>query len=86
MIKTTYGIYRKKKGGSIYLAKVESYREDGKVKQSVLKYVGKEENWVAVQKIGINKIEVQNVKQYTGVSLLHQLALEPKLYYLVGKP
>ncbi len=50
------------------------------------KYVGKEENGVAVQKIGINKIEVQNVKQYTDVSLLHQLALEPKLYYLVGKP
>jgi len=52
----------------------------------VLKYVGKEENGVAVQKIGINKIEVQNVKQYAGVSLLHQFALELKLYYLVGKP
>ena len=39
-------IRRIKKGGATYLAKVESYREDGKVKQRVLEYVGKEENGV----------------------------------------
>lgn len=49
-----------KKGNAIYLAKVESYRQDGKVKQRVLEYVGKEENGVPVQKIDINKIEVDN--------------------------
>ena len=74
-----------KKGDSVYLAKVESYREDGKVKQRVLEYVGKEENGVAVQKVDINKIEVQNVKQYADVAVLHQLALELKLNYLLGK-
>lgn len=74
-----------KKGGSVYLAKVESYREDGKVKQRVLEYVGKEENGVAIQKVDINKIEVQNVKQYADVAVLHQLTLELGLNYLLGK-
>ena len=78
-------IRRIKKGDSIYLAKVESYREDGKVKQRVLEYVGKEENGVAVQKVDINKIGVENVKQYADVSVLHQLALELNLNFLLGK-
>ena len=74
-----------KKGDAIYLAKVESYREDGKVKQRVLEYVGKLENGIAVQKIDINKIEVTNVQQYADVSILYQLAVELKLNYLLGK-
>jgi len=74
-----------KKGDAIYLAKVESYREDGKVKQRVLEYVGKEENGIPVQKIDINKIEVDNVQHYADVSILYQLAVELKLNYLLGK-
>ena len=74
-----------KKGDAIYLAKVESYREDGRVKQRVLEYVGKLENGIPVQKIDINKIEVTNVQQYADVSILYQLALELKLNYLLGK-
>ena len=35
-----------KRGDAIYLAKVESHREDGKVKQRVIEYIGKEENRV----------------------------------------
>jgi transposase len=78
-------IRRIKKGDAIYLAKVESYREDGKVKQRVLEYVGKEENGVAVQKVDINKIEVDNVQHYADINILYQLALELKLNYLLGK-
>ena len=74
-----------KKGNAIYLAKVESYREGGKVKQRVLEYVGKEENGVPIQKIDINKINIENVKQYADVTVLHQLALELNLNYLLGK-
>jgi transposase len=74
-----------KKGDAIYLAKVESYRQDGKVKQRVLEYVGKEEDGVPIQKVDINKIEVENVKQYADISVLYQLALELKLNYLLGK-
>jgi transposase len=74
-----------KKGDAVYLAKVESYREDGKVKQRVLEYIGKEEDGVAVQKVDINKIEVDNVQHYADISILYQLALELKLNYLLGK-
>jgi len=74
-----------KKGDAIYLAKVESYRQDGKVKQRVLEYVGKEEDGVPIQKVDINKIEVENVQQYADISILYQLALELKLNYLLGK-
>lgn len=74
-----------KKGNSIYLAKVESYRENGKVKQRVLEYVGKEENGIPVQKVDINSIEVANVEQYADVSILYQLVVELKLNYLLGK-
>jgi hypothetical protein len=35
-------IRRIKKKSGIYLAKVESYRKEGKVKQRVIKYLGKE--------------------------------------------
>lgn len=74
-----------KKGNSIYLAKVESYREDGKVKQRVLEYVGTEENGIAIQKVDINKIDVENVKHYADVSVLHQICLSLNLHYLLGK-
>ena len=74
-----------KKGDSVYLAKVESYREDGKVKQRVIEYVGKEENGKVIQKVDINKLEVENVKHYADISVLYQLALELKLNYLLGK-
>src|SRR3984893_13880418 len=74
-----------KKGNAIYLAKVESYREDGKIKQRVLEYVGKQDNGIAVQKIDINKIEVTNVQHYADVTILYQLAVELKLNYLLGK-
>lgn len=78
-------IWKIRKGNAIYLAKVESYREDGKVKQRVLEYVCKEENGVPIQKIDINKINIENVKQYADVTALHQSALELNLNYLLGK-
>lgn len=74
-----------KKGDAIYLAKVESYRENGKVKQRVLEYIGKQEDGVAVQKIDMNKLEVTNVQHYADISILYQLAKELKLNYLLGK-
>src|ERR1043165_7154629 len=74
-----------KKGDAIYLAKVESYREDGKVKQRVLEYVGKEENGQPVHKLDVNRLEVENVQCYADIKILYQLAIELKLNYLLGK-
>lgn len=74
-----------KKGDAVYLAKVESYREDGKVKQRVIEYVGKEVDGRPVQKVDINSLEVENVKRYADVAVLHQVSLDLKLNYLLGK-
>ena len=74
-----------KKGNAIYLAKVESYREDGKVKQRVLEYVGKKEDGLAVVKTDLNQLNVSQVKRYADISVLIQLAQELKLNYLLGK-
>jgi len=74
-----------KKGNSIYLAKVESYREAGKVKQRVLEYIGKEVNGIAVQKVDMNKVDVENVQHYADITVLRQLAVELGLNYLLGK-
>ena len=74
-----------KKGNATYLAKVESYREDGKVKQRVIEYIGKEVNGAAVQKTDVSSLEVENVKHYADVSVLYQLALSLKLDSLLGE-
>jgi hypothetical protein len=74
-----------KKGNATYLAKVESYREDGKVKQRVIEYIGKEVNGEALQKTDISLLEVENIKHYADVSVLNQLALSLKLDSLLGK-
>ncbi len=74
-----------KKGDSTYLAKVESYREDGKVKQRVLEYVGKEVNGQPVQKVDINKLEVNNVKHYADIAVIYQLCKQLNLNFLLGK-
>ena len=55
-----------KKGDATYLAEVESYREEGKVKQRVLRYVGKEVQGQAVKRVASSSIEVSHVKQYLG--------------------
>lgn len=73
-----------KKGNSIYLAEVESYREDGKVKQRVLRYLGKEVEGVAVKKVASSSIEVQSVKQYLDYKVLHQIAIKLGLPGLLG--
>jgi len=72
------------KGDSTYLAKVESYREDGKVRQRHLEYIGKEENGKPVVKVDINKVNVSSVKRYMDIEILHRLSLELGLPKLLG--
>jgi transposase len=72
------------KGGSTYLAKVESYRQDGKVKQRVLEYIGKEENGKPVIKVDINKVNVSSVKRYLDIEMLNKLSIELGFPELLG--
>lgn len=52
----------KKKSGT-YLAEVEGYRKNGKVKQRVIRYLGKEIDGKPVKRVFADKIEVTGVKQ-----------------------
>lgn len=73
-----------KKGGAVYPARVESYREDGKVKQRVLEYIGKEVGGEPVVKVDIHKVEVSSVKRYLDIEILHRLACELGLPKILG--
>ena len=69
-----------KKGNSVYQALVENYRDKGKVKQRVLKYLGKEfEGGKAFKKVYPQKIKVENVKRYADGLVVDKLATELSL-------
>jgi transposase len=68
----------KTKSGT-YLAEVEGYRKDGKVKQKVIRYLGKEIDGSPVKKVYANKIEVMSVKQSLDILAVDKVADELKL-------
>ena len=75
IIGITMAFIRKKKvGNNIYLEKVESYRKDGKIKQRVLEYLGKEIDGQPVKKVFTNKIQVQSVKQSLDILAIDKIA------------
>ena len=53
---------------------MESYRKEGKVKQRVIEYLGKEIDGKPVKKISADKIEVQSVKQSLDVLAIDKIA------------
>ena len=63
----------KKKSG-IYLAEVKSYRENGKIKQKVIRYLGKEVNGKPAKKINSADIKIKNVKRSLDVLAIDKLA------------
>jgi len=65
-----------KKGNSVYLAEVEGYRENGKVKQRCIKYLGKQIGDKVFKKIYTTDVEVNGVKQYLDVLAIHRIAKE----------
>jgi len=65
-----------KKRSGTYLAEVEGYRENGKVKQRVIRYLGKEIDGKPVKKVSADKIEVQSVKQSLDVLAVDKIAEE----------
>jgi hypothetical protein len=74
-----------KKGNSIYLAEVENYRQDGKVRQRVIRYIGKEVDGKAVKKVETFNIEVSSVKQYLDYKILHDISVQLGLPDVLGK-
>lgn len=74
----------KKKSG-VYLAEVESYREGGKVRQRVIKYIGKEVDSKAPAAPAPDGIEILGVKRYLDYKILHDVASRLGLPVLLGQ-
>jgi len=68
-----------RKGGRVYLAEVENQRVGDKVVQRFIRYVGKEANGRTVLSTSISDVEVQEVKLYGPLLVLHHLAQEIQL-------
>jgi hypothetical protein len=75
----------KKKSGT-YLAEVEGYRSNGKVRQRVIRYLGKEVNGKAVKRVATNDIQALSVKQSLDVLAIDKIAEELKLKEITYKP
>lgn len=65
----------KKKSGT-YLAEVEGYRKDGKVKQRVLRYLGKEIEGKAAKRVLTKDISVKDIKRSLDVLCIDTISKE----------
>lgn len=65
----------KKKSGT-YLAEVQGYRKDGKVKQRVIRYLGKEIEGKAVKRVLTRDISLKNVKRSLDILCIDSIAKE----------
>jgi hypothetical protein len=74
-----------KRGNSVYLAKVTSVRENGKVKQKVLADVGTKEDGRAVIKTALHAVQVRSVKRYADIKVLLDLSHDLELPSLLGR-
>ena len=74
-----------KKTSGTYLAEVESYRIDGKVKQRVIKYLGKEIDGKAEKRVLASEIKVDNVKRSFDVLAIDTIARELGITSLANK-
>lgn len=63
----------KKKSGT-YLAEVEGYRDKGKVRQRVIRYLGKEINGKAVKRVSSDSIRAESVKRSLDVLAVDKIA------------
>lgn len=74
----------KNKSGT-YLVEVESYRENGKVKQRYKKYIGKEVDGKTILSSSVSNIEIESVRVYGPLMILDHLAKEINLSETLGE-
>lgn len=74
----------KKKSGT-YLAEVESYRENGKVKQRHIRYIGKEITGASIENSEFSDLEIEQVRQYLDYKVVHEIAIKLKIPELLGE-
>ncbi len=73
-----------RKGDRTYLAEVETRRVEGKVVQRFIRYVGKEADGRTILSTSLSEAEVEAVKLYGPLLVLHHLATEIQLPELLG--
>jgi len=73
-----------KKGTKVYLAEVENKWVNGRCIQKHIKYVGKEVDGKTVFASSISDLEIENVKIYGPLIVLHHLATEIGLSQCIG--
>ena len=75
----------KMKGG-VYLARVKSYREDGKTKQKIVEYLGKKDKGKVVRRVSVGDLQVVEVKESLACGVVHGLAEELGVVRLGADP
>lgn len=73
-----------RKGDKTYLAEVENRRVEGKVIQRFIRYIGKEVDGRTILSTSLSEVEVEVVKLYGPLLVLHHLASEVQLPELLG--
>jgi len=73
-----------KRGGRVYLAEVENQRVQDKVVQRFIRYVGKEADGRTILSTSLSEAQVQAVKLYGPLLVLHHLATEIHLPEEIG--
>ena len=74
-----------KRKDSTYLVEVESVRVDGKVKQKVIRYLGKEVLGKPEKKVYASNLEVTSVKQFMDYNILHRVSKQLNIPELLGQ-
>lgn len=77
-------IRKRKRNGKIYLEEVESRRIDGKVVQKHLRYIGRQADGKTILSASISDIQIEQVKVYGPLIVLHHLAKEIQLDQCLG--
>ncbi len=78
-------IRKLKKNGKVYLAEVESTRIKGKVVQRYIRYVGREADGKTILSASMSDVQIDAVKLYGPLLVLHHLAQEIGLNNLLGE-
>jgi transposase len=73
-----------KKGNAVYLAEVENKRVNGKVVQRHIRYVGREVDGRTVLSVSMSDVEVEEVKLFGPLLVLHHIAQAIGLPKILG--
>lgn len=65
-----------KKPSGTYLAEVESVWENGKTRQKVIRYIGKEVEGKPVRRIASSSVKVKAVKRHLDIEIINRIAAE----------